>query len=71
MVTGAGSGGHLSSTPCPNPIEFRGMYDGGTGKPFQVIACIDHAADISEWKRINAIITPISDASKSPFRKDN
>jgi hypothetical protein len=58
---------HGAPTHCLNPIEFQGRLQDSTGRWHDVWSGIDHAGDLSEWKRVNASVTDISDAPKSPF----
>jgi len=60
---------HGAPTHCPKPVEFQGQFQDGTDKWHTVWGCIDHAPDLSEWKRVNASVADISSAPKTPFRK--
>jgi hypothetical protein len=53
---------------CPMPVEFRGRFQDGRGKWHAVWSSIDHAGDLTDWKRVSASLSDISDAPKSPFR---
>ena len=55
---------HGSPILCPNPVEFRGRFQDGTGKWHEVWSCIDHAGDLTDWKRVSASVTDISDTPK-------
>jgi hypothetical protein len=61
---------HGSPILCPNPVEFRGRFQDGTGKWHKVSSCIEHAGDLSDWKRVSASLTDIADGPKSPNSPD-
>jgi hypothetical protein len=69
MIISPNPGSQGSPTHCPNPVEFTGLFQDGTGKQHVVWSCIDHAGDLSDWKRVSASITDISEGQKSPFRR--
>jgi hypothetical protein len=60
---------HGAPALCPSPVEFRGRFQDGRGKWHDVWSCIDHAGDLTDWKRVSASVTDVSTAPKSPFRK--
>jgi hypothetical protein len=69
MVISPKPGSQGSPIHCPDPVEFQGRFQDGTGKWHEVWACKEHAADLPFWKRVSASITDISSAPKSPLRK--
>jgi hypothetical protein len=63
------AGAQGSPALCPKPVEFRGRFQDGAGKWHDVWSCIDHAGDLTDWRRVNASVTDIQDAPNSAFRK--
>jgi hypothetical protein len=52
MVISANPGSQGSPTHCPDPVEFQGRFQDGTGKWHEVWACMEQAADLPYWKRV-------------------
>jgi hypothetical protein len=64
LVTVAGS-----QIRCPEPVEFTGRFKDWKDDWHEVEACLGHAEDLTDWRRVNANIVDISKARKiPPFR---
>ncbi len=69
MVTSPNPGSQGSPILCPKPVEFRGRFQDGRGKWHDVWSCIDHAGDLTDWKRVSASVTKIEDVWSPAFRR--
>lgn len=63
LVAGADGLNH-----CTAQVEITGKYQDARVERYDVEACIDPAGVLLEWRRINAKVTHIRMAKKSPFR---
>ncbi len=68
MVVSAEPDGKSEPAPCPNHVEIAGRFQDATGHWHDVAACIDHAEDLDDWRRISASITDIGSVRRGPFR---
>ena len=66
LVISANEGSRGAPAHCPDPVEFSGRFQDAKGGWHQVEARIDHAGDLTDWRRINASITDIGTGLAAP-----
>jgi hypothetical protein len=53
LVRDAVPGAHGSPHHCALPVAYRGVFTDRTGRDHNVVACIEHAGDLSEWHPVD------------------
>jgi hypothetical protein len=68
MIISAEPDGQGAPTHCPKLVEIAGRFEDATGHWHDVAACIEHADELHDWRRISASITDIGSVRRGPFR---